>query len=459
MKSLETGLVRILSLSSLRPAKINEAIYRPVSESDPAVIELAQSISQRGVLTPISVTYDGVIVSGHRRTTAARLAGLTQVPAIVLDLHSADPDFPQLLVEFNLSREKTNEERLCEAIATADAEDPYAAWRRLRAHRAERSRVSADFVEIVGTKKRAGISSAKEPMLRAIEKVLEERREFWPLSDRQIHYALLNHLPLKHAKKPESVYANNPASYKDLTDLLTRARLTGRVPFDAIADETRTVSVWDVHQTTAGFLKREVDGFLKGYARDLQQDQPNHIEIIAEKNTVKSIVEQVAAEFAIPVTVNRGYCSLDPRHALAKRFKASGRDHLVLIVLTDHDPDGEEILQSFARSLCDDFGIAMPKVVKAAITGEHVERYNLPPSMKAKTTSSQYDKFVQEHGDYAYELEALSPETLQALLREAIESVIDRETLDRQKELEAQDAREMEAKRRQLLSVIGGQGQ
>jgi hypothetical protein len=293
-------------------------------------------------------------------------------------------------------------------------------------------------------------------MLRAIEAVLAERREFWPLSDRQIHYALLNHAPLKHASKPESVYANDPRSYKDLTDLLTRARLTGRIPFDAIADETRPVSTWDVHQPAGSFLRREVDRFLLGYLRDLQQDQPNHIEIIAEKNTVRSIVERVAAEFAIPVTVNRGYCSLPPRYELAQRFKASGRDRLILIVLTDHDPDGEEILQSFARSLCDDFGIVMPKVIKAAITGEHVARYQLPPSMKAKATSSQYGKFLEAHGEFAYELEALPPETLQALLREAIESVIDRPTLDRQIEMEKQDARYLESKRRELLSVIGG---
>ena len=47
--------------------------------------------------------------------------------------------------------------------------------------------------------------------------------DFCPLSDRSMHYALLNDPPVRHAGKPESVYGNDRASYHDLTDLLSRA--------------------------------------------------------------------------------------------------------------------------------------------------------------------------------------------------------------------------------------------
>ena len=46
--------------------------------------------------------------------------------------------------------------------------------------------------------------------------------DFCPLSDRSIQYALLNDPALRHAAKPDSVYANDRASYHDLMDLLSR---------------------------------------------------------------------------------------------------------------------------------------------------------------------------------------------------------------------------------------------
>jgi hypothetical protein len=56
-----------------------------------------------------------------------------------------------------------------------------------------------------------------------VQHILAQRVEFWPLSDCSIHYALLNDPRLRHAGKLGSVYANDRASYDDLTDLLSRA--------------------------------------------------------------------------------------------------------------------------------------------------------------------------------------------------------------------------------------------
>jgi hypothetical protein len=44
----------------------------------------------------------------------------------------------------------------------------------------------------------------------------QEYRKFRPLTDRQIHYALLNHPPLIHASKPHSRYANTHRCYQRL---------------------------------------------------------------------------------------------------------------------------------------------------------------------------------------------------------------------------------------------------
>src|SRR5262249_55952988 len=151
--------------------------------------------------------------------------------------------------------------------------------------------------------------------------------------------------------KAGSRYANDLQSYKNLSDLLTRARLAGAVPMNAIDDETRPVVTWNVHRDPGPFVRRKLDGFLKGYYRDLQQSQPNHVEIVGEKNTIDNIVRPVAMEYCVPLTIGRGYSSLPPRDKMAKRFRRSGKEQLILLVLSDFDPEGEDIAHSFARSM------------------------------------------------------------------------------------------------------------
>src|SRR4029077_2901502 len=95
-----------------------------------------------------------------------------------------------------------------------------------------------------------------------------------------------------------------------------------------------------------------------------------------------------------------------------QRFKASGKDKLIILALSDFDPEGEDIAHSFARSMRDDFGIENVVPVKVALTAKQVQEMGLPPEMKAKTTSSRYEKFTERHGDDVFELEAVPPRQL-----------------------------------------------
>ena len=64
--------IQLLSREEVQPAYVNTLIYRPVSNDDPAVIELAESIRVHGILEPLIVTKDRVLVSGHRRLSRRR---------------------------------------------------------------------------------------------------------------------------------------------------------------------------------------------------------------------------------------------------------------------------------------------------------------------------------------------------------------------------------------------------
>jgi hypothetical protein len=256
-------------LGLLKPSPENDELYRPVSLDDPEVIRLAGSIKKNGLLEPIIITEDNYILSGHRRRVACMLAGLEEVPVRVHPIRHDDPEFLPLLRECNRQRAKSFDEILRETVITEAAKKE--AHRALRAHREQQSDKSDSLkvMRIRGHKVRKNISEAKGPFLEAVRQILEDRHEFLPLTDRAIHYGLLNEPPLKHAGKPGSVYQNDRASYQDLCDLLTRARLAGYIPWESIIDPTRPITLWDAHPGVAPYLERELGRFLKGYWRDL----------------------------------------------------------------------------------------------------------------------------------------------------------------------------------------------
>ena len=69
--------------------------------------KLTESIRENGVLNPIIVRQKGMdyeMISGHRRLHAAKIAGLTEVPAIIKEL--SDDEAMIAMIDSNLQREK-----------------------------------------------------------------------------------------------------------------------------------------------------------------------------------------------------------------------------------------------------------------------------------------------------------------------------------------------------------------
>lgn len=95
-----------LKISQIEP---NRSQPRRSFDED-ALQELAESISEHGVLQPILVRpqiYGGYqIVAGERRYRASRIAGLTEIPAIVREL--TDSETMQLALIENLQRRDLN---------------------------------------------------------------------------------------------------------------------------------------------------------------------------------------------------------------------------------------------------------------------------------------------------------------------------------------------------------------
>ena len=82
---LETGRVVFLPARAIKP---NPAQPRQVFKED-ALAELADSIRQHGILQPLSVRRSEVgyeLIAGERRLRAAQMAGLSEIPCIVMNM-------------------------------------------------------------------------------------------------------------------------------------------------------------------------------------------------------------------------------------------------------------------------------------------------------------------------------------------------------------------------------------
>ena len=100
---METGRVMFLPAAAIRP---NPAQPRKIF-SEEALDELAQSIRQHGIIQPLSVrrvgnTYE--LIAGERRLRAGILAGLTELPCIVMNM--SDRESSTVALVENLQRQE-----------------------------------------------------------------------------------------------------------------------------------------------------------------------------------------------------------------------------------------------------------------------------------------------------------------------------------------------------------------
>ncbi len=120
-RGLGKGLGALLGDAALQNDSAN-SLYLPISQietyadqprkhfDEDALSDLADSIREHGILQPLTVRklssgyYQ--IIAGERRWRAARLAGLTQVPAIVIE--ADDRKMTELALIENLQREDLN---------------------------------------------------------------------------------------------------------------------------------------------------------------------------------------------------------------------------------------------------------------------------------------------------------------------------------------------------------------
>lgn len=129
-------------------------------------------------------------------------------------------------------------------------------------------------------------------------------------------------------------------------------------------------------------------------------------------------------ELDVPFFSCRGYTSQSEMWAASQRlteYAKNGQDPIILH-FGDHDPSGIDMTRDIRNRLA--IFMADVDLTRLALNMDQVEEYEPPPN-PAKTTDSRYKAYIREYGHESWELDALEPNVLAALVRDAVMEHLD----------------------------------
>ena len=252
---------------------------------------------------------------------------------------------------------------------------------------------------------------------------------------------------------------SDPKAYRRIGEILSKARLEGRFPFDLLMDRTRSAHVGRFGESKMDLDRAEqvAAAWVKFFPDQLIWlsrwfGQPRYVSVWVEKEALAGVFEDLCIELGVSWFVCRGYPSVsalaewvdgvnkaqNARRRASREGYARGStsfQNIDVLYFGDHDPDGWEIPRAALRNLnriVDVKGYVLPPIRfhRVALNMDQIERYD-PPPFEAKVSSSRCAGYVREHDTTdAWELDALDPDVLQSLIREHVDELFDQSIYD-----------------------------
>lgn len=270
---------------------------------------------------------------------------------------------------------------------------------------------------------------ASRELIDQVNAIIREYQDMgYSLTLRQVYYQLVS----------RDVIPNKERSYKNLGNTISEARMAGLISWTAIEDRTRYLRSNSHWSSPASIIRSAASSF----AYDKWSDQENYVEVWVEKDALIGVVAHICEELDVPHFSCRGYVSQSEMWTAGQRLKEQeDRDRQTVILhLGDHDPSGKDMSRDILERL-ETFGTS-PIFRRLALNMDQIDQYNPPPN-PTKVEDSRAKGYIEAYGYDCWELDALRPDVIGALIRSHVMDYCDLDKLAQ--------ARAREEKARDLL--------
>jgi hypothetical protein len=272
-------------------------------------------------------------------------------------------------------------------------------------------------------------NAASMVLLKQVRDVLTEYADYLPLTLRQVYYRLVG----VHG------YPKDDLAYSRLGELLNKARRARLIPMSVIRDGGGTrinPNMWD----DAEHYLRAIRLQAAKIQLDRTEGQDIRLILMCEAAGMVPQLAKVASDYGVPVISSGGFDSTTEKHSFAKELAADGRETEVLHI-GDHDPSGAHLFMALmedVEAFADELGGDV-RFTRLAVTPEQIVTLGLETVRKKSTDKRAFN------GETC-QCEAIAPDVLSQIVRDAIESRIDMEVLDDVYANEAEVRKELSVK-------------
>ena len=209
------------------------------------------------------------------------------------------------------------------------------------------------------------------------------------------------------------------SGYDKVQRAIVWLRQNGYIPFGFISDATR----WMRKPNSFNSIEEALRNTVECYRRAVWRDAKVYVEFWIEKDALAGTIYPVTSEFDVPLMVARGYSSLTFLHSAAEAIEARGKPAFIYH-LGDWDPSGQDAADHIERKLREYAPGCEIHFRKLAVTQQQIDDWNLPTRPTKKK-----DSRAKNWKGGSVELDAIPPDLLRHIVREAIEQHISQDRL------------------------------
>jgi hypothetical protein len=198
------------------------------------------------------------------------------------------------------------------------------------------------------------------------------------------------------------------------------------------------------------------------YKRSWHADQPAHVQVLCEAAGMVPMLARAVRRYRVAVASSSGFDSLTVKHDLfreALRREEEFGQRTLLLHLGDHDPLGVSVYESMAEDL-EAFGEdqgedGLIEVRRVALTPAQIQLLGIATTPdEVKPSDSRSKAFIARGLEPAAQLEAIPPDTLTVIVRQAVETALDLDILAASQAQEQQERRQVQEKLDAVNAVL-----